>query len=81
MVLRYDGNIQIKLQVRQNPFHTHLLSCRRKDFIQPTGERIYPEYDNRTTQHIELQGFGNAKQRTKEEDEEQGNKGTWGENR
>jgi hypothetical protein len=37
-----------------------------KDLLNPIGERVYPEYETRVAEHIEIQGFGSGKNRLKE---------------
>ena len=37
-----------------------------KELLQPIGERIFPEFEAKTSTTIELRGFGSGKHRTKE---------------
>ena len=39
-----------------------------KELLDPIGERIYPKFETKTTQTMELQGFGSGKHRKKEDD-------------
>jgi len=45
------------------------LQNNHKVLLNPIGERVYPEYENKVSQHIELQGFGSGKGRKLDDDE------------
>lgn len=40
-----------------------------KELLNPIGERVFPEFETKFTQHIELQGFGSGKHRKMDDDE------------